>query len=604
MKTYQSISSIIILSIIIPSTRAQFQFNETSTSTPMIIARLAPAQLSYDAFNLVFYTDLQPFYHLKNSILHAIDSIYNITKQSNISTFSATTAQLIHQKALILENEQLVDAFRSKRFILCEFCGKINHYITGVMDAESARKYDDLINAVINQTIDQQQLLKNQSPIIESTLNFNKNTFQKIENAVNYINNNQHAQNTTFDRIIRTLQAKTDIQAIIQDTQMAISEYNRLTAQIRRTFTDTHSGKIPEMIPNNLLTEELKRISTILNINQQLPIDAQHVNALSIFKTASYKSTLYNQRIIVEINIPIAEREQFSLFKAIPIPITSNNNTFITAPFSTYFLLNADQTKYIAITRKQMDLGSLLANGEMLYKPTSTIQLSDNGICEWKIIKNPEPTSILSACIFTQWLSPNTIIPILENKLLFISTKQPLNLLEKCKTNDFTLRRIRNSGTISLDPECSIKTNNVIIHSRKTITLNATKIIIPTIELNLTTTITIENPSLTNNKTIEPLVIHDTTELEAIIGQSRKLTEEANREIKLQQIHYDSTTFSLFSGILSGLLSSCSMMTIIAVICLLILYKCDLLTCILPKLLKRASNLQHGDGTVVIEMNH
>lgn len=144
------------------------------------------------------------------------------------------------------------------------------------------------------------------------------------------------------------------------------------------------------MIPNSLLSDELKRISSTLNANQQLPIDPEHENALTIFKAATFKATLFNNRIIVEINIPIAEREQFHLFKTTPIPVISNNNTFITTPFSTFFLLNTDQTKYIAISKKQMDSGILLSNGEMLYKPTSTILLNDDKICEWKILKNPD----------------------------------------------------------------------------------------------------------------------------------------------------------------------------------------------------------------------
>lgn len=67
-----------------------------------------------------------------------------------------------------------------------------------------------------------------------------------------------------------------------------------------------------------LLTSELET-------HQKLPIDVNHENIFHIFNFAQMKSTLFAQKILVEITIPISEKEQFFVFKAIPIPMENGN---------------------------------------------------------------------------------------------------------------------------------------------------------------------------------------------------------------------------------------------------------------------------------------
>lgn len=567
----------------------------------MIISRLSRAQLSYDTFDLVFYTDLAPFYQLEKTISQTIQHIQNITSTSKFDTFNTTTIQLLHEMDLISQNNEIVESFRSKRFVLCEFCGTINHYLTGVMDANTARGYDEIINNIANQTLEQHKLAKNQSLIVQAALNYNKNTFLKIENAINIINSEIENQNISIQRVLRTLQAKTDLHTLIQSTQLAIQEVNRLSHQIKKSFTNLYAGKLPELIPTELLTHELQRIAALLNQDQQLPIDPNTNNALLIFKSATFKSTLYNQRIIIKITIPIAEREQLFLYKATPIPILINETQFITTPLSPFFLLNTDQTKYIPISKKQLNLGTLLPNGEMLYRPTSTILLKDE-ICEWKILKDPQPAAITQSCHFTPWLNPNTIIPILENKIIFISTTKTVNIFEKCDGGDYNFRPIRGRGTITLDPKCSIRTNDFIIHSHQTITLNVTQIIAPTININIDIPFPDINQKLSKANNNHTIIIHDQTELQNIIDTSNQLVERTGKEFKLQQIHYDSNSTSIFSGLLSGILSSTTLLIILGGIILLTLRKYNPVNFMLSKILGQTSNIQHSNGTVIIDM--
>lgn len=251
----------VLFAFILATSNAQFNFTPIPENTPIIITKLAQAQLSYDTFKLVFISDLSPYYQLQETITGGVKTIQNLTSTIYSPTINFTINQLLHQVTLLNNNEETLNSFRSKRFIACEFCGKINHFITGVMDAETARKYDNAFNGLRNQTIEDHELIRNQSIIFNSSLTFNKQTFQKIEDTLNSMNNNINDHRAVIERQIRVLQAKTDIQNLIQSIQLALSDHHRIFGQIRRTLLDARRGKLTELIPKQQLTNELKLIS-------------------------------------------------------------------------------------------------------------------------------------------------------------------------------------------------------------------------------------------------------------------------------------------------------------------------------------------------------
>lgn len=165
-------------------TVAQFHFDPVPTDTPLIINKLGISHITYDNYKLVFFADLMPFYRIKTNIKTAVSTVKNITRILNKPIFSTAAGQLEHQMNMIYHNEEMLNSFRNTRFILCETCGKVNHWLVGVMDADTAREYDKVINNVRNVTLENRQLIRNQSEIFQAALNFNTNTFTRFENKI------------------------------------------------------------------------------------------------------------------------------------------------------------------------------------------------------------------------------------------------------------------------------------------------------------------------------------------------------------------------------------------------------------------------------------
>lgn len=203
-----------------------------------------------------------------------------------------------------------------------------------------------------------------------------------------------------------------------------------------------------------------------------------------MFKLSQIKSTIHGQKIIIEITIPIVERERFHLYKASPIPTTANSSYLIPFVHSTYFLMNVEQTKYVPMNQKQLDGGRMMSSNEMLYQPTNTTLLTSNGICEWQVLSGATASELQEACQFTPFLHKNVIMTVIENEIIFVNSHRNSSIFEACNGTEYTQRKIFGRGTIEIDSNCLFKTGNYIIRPHKTKIVEGSQIILPTIILN------------------------------------------------------------------------------------------------------------------------
>lgn len=167
-----------------------------------------------------------------------------------------------------------------------------------------------------------------------------------------YYKPNIHLVQNRTEKELKHVQTEMQEQNLLQLIQLKLSECHRLFDRIRRTVMDAQTGKINEMTPIKQLIEDLKYINEQLDSTQQLPINPNTEDAFHIFKYTGILSNIHEGRLLMEISIPIAEREKFRLYKATPIHLQINQKYVITSVHSIFFLLNRDYTKYIPLDKK------------------------------------------------------------------------------------------------------------------------------------------------------------------------------------------------------------------------------------------------------------
>lgn len=598
MKYFESKTTYAVITMCVIGAVAQLKFRQVPDNTPMIINKMAKAQLTYESYRLVYYADLGPFFGIRENIKLAIDSIQRTHTSLNKPGYISSAGQLQHQLQLLYADEDRLMAHRAKRFIVCETCGKVNHFLFGVLDQRDAQRYDDAINNLANATLNDKELIKNQSMVFEAAMHFNKNVFLRYEHEIN--NLNEKMENQTIE--MRQMQLEVTEQSLIQITQLLFSEYYRIYGQIRRTLSDARNGKINELIPKEQLSRDMEHLSRLLLSHQKLPIDFDHEDIFHIFKFSTLRSTLFARKIMVEVNIPIAENEQYYLFKATPIPIRIELVNMVVSVNSNYFLLNWDNTKYIPMSRSQMDNGRMLASGEMLYSPTVTTMLNSEEICEWQILlKGPK---IQTACHLTPFLERNVIITVKENEMLFVELAEETLVYETCNGTQFDQKNIHGRGLINLDPNCLFKTENFLIRPHKNSGMNATQIILPTVQFNehMLTRWDGQAMGKFGKATIfgkKLNIIQNSNEFQRILDTTRDLTENAKKEWKFEKMQGESNSISILSGVISAFSIFATILTIASIF----FYKFNLFGCILRAIIKRSTATQiESDGTLTLEL--
>lgn len=415
------------------------------------------------------------------------------------------------------------------------------------MDANTARKYADHINNIANETKLQHDLVENQMSLFETFLKSNNKTTAVIESELNRIQENMNNMSSSLQLMQRS-DARTRTIELIQIASEVLLEHFYMFAQIDGTLSEARNHQVPEFIPLSRLVADLKKIAASLGAHQRLPIDMLSGEPLHIFKYAEITSMLVDEILITEILIPIAEQESYTLYKVTPIPIDTPNGRLIIKLTEQYFLLNTDQTKFIPLSRAELDRGKMLSHNQMLYAPTSSTQLKYENVCAWKLFMERTLKATMTACNLVPLVKTDVIITIIENEIYFVSTLSPTPMWEMCNGEQSTQKDVQGRVIINLNPGCSIKTTSYMIKSHKIHIHNSTQLITPEL---LTTQTTIEelkelakvktsNFNLTQHGAI---YIHNKEEMQGFIDHSDALVNAARHQFSLKNLQYSDNIF-------------------------------------------------------------
>lgn len=378
---------------------SQVQFEPRDTDTGLIFTELFKAHVSYDTFKLTYVINISDFTKLTKRIGTANEKTQELCDTLGRGDLChVTILQLRNQLGSIMHDVHMLETKkqRNKRG-LCDFCGKIQHWAYGVMDAERAEQLYDVYNKLANESVQQHDLIRNQSMLIETVIQSYRTTTMNIEEHLMDLKNEQNGILQIQNNLNET-NIKSHIQDCITITALMVDEHNRMLTNINKCLEDAQKGRIPSLIPEYRLKQDLKAIAATLNSNQKLPIEILHEDILHIFRFTEIRTTLYEKILFMEIDMPIAERDDFQLFKVTPVPIRLQHNTIIIKTTANYFLISSDGRKYIPMDQREIDNGIRINENEVLYKPSTIVQHRNDKVCAWKLFEKPSRTNALTIC--------------------------------------------------------------------------------------------------------------------------------------------------------------------------------------------------------------
>ena len=276
-----------------------------------------------------------------------------------------------------------------------------------------------------------------------------------------------------------------------------INEYQETQNNLLDIFTQMHDGKIPlALLSPKQLKEQIEIIKRKIPPNLMIPGDTENGSILILYKLMR---AIINNRLIVDISIPLMNVDKMDLFKLIPIPIQKINKLEFINPVAEYIAVNLKEEKYHFIHKTEFRDCQTLKENHILCEQISPIFNSQGSQihCEMSTLtgnnKIPSICQIDKTNITPLWISltkDNQFIFILDQKYEAIIIFQ--DIIVKTK--------LIGAGIIKLLPGATIKINNMEITSSE---IWQTKLVSSIqISANVNNILTNNQNNMTNNGNI------------------------------------------------------------------------------------------------------
>lgn len=558
-----------------------FQFEKQDVKTGLTFIKQSEARISYDTYTIVYYLDITEYKKLTKTVENFINEAdvqckrFHSTDSDGLKICYVMIHHLKKQLKYMQRDELDIEAYQQKpsKKRAIEIVGSFLHWAFGLMDTETAKEYDIKIENIGNDSQRFHNLLQEQTALIKETIELNNKTqndlnltMRKIKEFIRVLNSERIHE--------KEMNAEMVFQQGVSLANILISIHRRVSQQILHCLEEVVSGKISQLIPKDRLTQDLIHVGTFLKENQRLPIDFNIENPLHIFKYSQVSASLFGKRLLLEVTIPIVERETYTVYKIIPIPTRINNNTVIILPSSHYILLNNEAKEYIPITSKEFNKGMYNLHGEKIIKPAENARLDYEDNCEISIFLRPSAKSLSKSCEVKVIPTSNYFISLNNNDLFYVQISKPTIITEYCHKKPSKFQEIKENGLLELNKECRVVTDNISLRPRNNYKFESEEIItLSDSTQNTTFEVILNKLNFIFNGTIpeikDNILIQDySSDYNNLIDKAEKLIDKSKMVANYKNLNYKLIEKTQDSYIFTSVL----VMIVIAIIIIVVWY--------------------------------
>lgn len=425
---------------------------------------LGTIALSNTEWNLIVYYDLKPYWAETAKIVNGTKCLLPLCKmmRPNISCGRILNHFEQLEQELQLENRLL----RTKRGAL-DIVGNVAHSLFGVLDAEYANQMSQTILKIKDNESYLLKLLKNQTSVIDSTINIVKqnlistNTqFEHVESELKLYADNMNLLNGTLTQI----QLSQLFNSAVLELALAANNVQKIQSSILDTLIDTHHGKIsPLLLSPQQLKNEISQVKGHLPPSLNFPV-AKEEELLKFFELMKVKGGLTREHAIFKITLPLIESEEFKLIYLTPVPNIINNTMVKIKTCSNVLGINEHREQFIRLSTSQLNTCETINPDRLL---CTNVQIryeygSEICSCELSLFNNKTYTTCNIEKTTTGWTSLNH-----RNQWIY-ATLLSSHATAVCNREIIPIT-VKGSGLLTLDPECILKHNFAVINGRQTI---------------------------------------------------------------------------------------------------------------------------------------
>lgn len=345
-------------------------FFEPGTSPGIIFTRLSEVSVSTNSWRICFHHDLSSFFSEESKVMITTSTLRTLCKQAIATHPESSTAS--YGKFIIA----LLDAHRTRmhtklatikayshhrnRRAPLEIIGTAAKTLFGILDAESAKNYDQQIDNLATNSNIHFDLLKRQTMLVENIIQHQKSSIEETQKELDRITQTVNKLYASAGTEIADLKITAQFNTLSSAVSMAMFQLETMADDIIHLLTNAIHGHTTNIIPIQTLQESLKKIASQLSKTETLPIQIERENILSIFQTSSLRTTLFDNRTLIEMSIPLISTTTFSMFRTSVIPFALDNRVYVITDTHEFFASDENQQIIIPLAEENNHICSHL----------------------------------------------------------------------------------------------------------------------------------------------------------------------------------------------------------------------------------------------------
>lgn len=516
-----------------------------NNATGILFAELGKVHLTYQNWKICYHYNLSEYYLEVDEFKLCIDKIENMCAQMGdgnceiiIKHFRSEYDRMeFDVKKIGLEIN------RAKRGAPLAFVGKINHWITGIVDEETGEKYENKINEIAAATNEHVTIIKEQTTLIKKSLTTTRASLDTIKTSVFNLNKEMKKMTLEANMALEENAIRDRLGFLTQMATLILIEHKTITENIKGVMGETVKGDFSDTIPIESLVNDLKTVESKLKPSEVLPFNVGNPNLHEMLATITTRARINKQILMIELSIPIVEQQVFKIYQSIPIPIVRENAMFGMQVAKKHFL--ADKVTEEIIEISERDLNNCIKSKHNLVCQTNAAVLTgDDSSCEATILFAAEPEKTERLCKTHEIPRATYITEIHGTRGYIITPLEKTKIKLTCDESVVQTIFIEKQSVVNLEPNRVGQVGRYKLKQHITYTLNKPEIEAIHVNLKNLKFGNISDSIRKLNISNEPLILNEPGEFDEILDEVNKLEEKEKTMSKIEKIETNNTVHS------------------------------------------------------------
>lgn len=389
-------------------------------------------------------------------IKHRISEVENLCNGTHLEYQSCMNIKehLDKHTRTLNEKNEIIESYRTERFkkSFWKNLGDALELISGTSADRMSLNYMDALHNISKNDEIMEVMYKNQTSILEMSMNILKNTHEEALNQADHMNE-LFALTRGINDTERAFQSLLSISLSIRDILIQYENRQNLLINI---ISDSHLNVANSLlITPNQLYNQLNIIRKYIDPGRSLVVEDAHI----LYNNMHIKPFISMDAIIFRITIPIFNNNKYRIFKIIPIPVNREMDYLWIQIEIPYLIISLDHHYYQLLT--EMDYFNCLKHGEKEVVCDGPNHWLPSHITNCEFAAFSQQTE-LSKCKTVHTAKMDIWIEVGINRWFF-NLPNNRNLISACdeETNS---HQLMGSGVIELNKRCLIRGESILLN--------------------------------------------------------------------------------------------------------------------------------------------